>query len=144
MLCTFVLCTFVLCTFVLYLCACSKQTDFCTSGWFQIAVPVQTFCTGLQISGNRCLYWSQTVCTVQFFVLVAGFRCLFVDLKTEQKNKLSFVFCSNTDVCCRILKGVGGGWGGFNIKGVATSELEGGWWGVKSVDPQLQRIILAL
>ena len=80
----------------------SKQIFVLVAG-FKLLYWLQTFCTGLQISGNRCLYWLQTFCTVQFFVLVAGFRCLFVDLKTEQKNKLSFVFCSNTDVCCIVL-----------------------------------------
>ena len=70
----------------------SKQIFVLVAG-FKLLYRFQTFCTGLQISGNRFLYQLQTFCTVQFFVLVAGFRCLFVDLKTEQKNKLSFVVC---------------------------------------------------
>ena len=108
--CNFARCTLhvVLCTlyfarfFFISVLEASKQIFVLVAG-FKLLYWLQTFCTGLQISGNRCLYWLQTFCTVQFFVLVAGFRCLFVDLKTEQKNKLSFVFCSNTDVCCIVL-----------------------------------------
>ena len=79
----------------------SKQIFVLVAG-FKLLYRFQTFCTGLQISGNRFLYRLQAFCTVQFFVLVAGFRCLFVDLKTEQKNKLSFVCCTLFVVHCTL------------------------------------------
>ena len=76
---------------------CLKQAslDFCTSFWFQISVLVSDFCTGFRFlvsdfcTGFRFLYW------FQIFVLVSGFRFLFVDLETEQKNKLGCVRWAN-------------------------------------------------
>ena len=69
----------------------SKQIFVLVAG-FKLLYRFQTFCTGLQISGNRFLYRLQAFCTVQFFVSVAGFKFLFVDLKTEQTD--SFVCCT--------------------------------------------------